>query len=113
MRKKDDSKKSAIVEYINEYYSDFGQTPTVRAISEGTGIAVATVHRYGYEMIDTPQRDILDPEGFERLKNRVYFVCNDYRNLDDEGKFYLHKSIVNLKVNQSAQNPISYLAPTK
>ena len=68
---------------------------------------------YGYEMIDTPQRDILDPEGFERLKNRVYFVCNDYRNLDDEGKFYLHKSIVNLKVNQSAQNPISYLAPAE
>ena len=46
MRKRDDSKKSAIVEYINEYYSDCGQTPTVRAISEGTGIAVATVHRY-------------------------------------------------------------------
>ena len=46
MRKRDDSKKSVIVEYINEYYSDYGQTPTVRAISEGTGIAVATVHRY-------------------------------------------------------------------
>ncbi len=46
MRKRDDSKKSVIVEYINEYYSDYGHTPTVRAISEGTGIAVATVHRY-------------------------------------------------------------------
>ena len=46
MRKRDDSKKSVIVEYINGYYSDYGQTPTVRAISEGTGIAVATVHRY-------------------------------------------------------------------
>jgi hypothetical protein len=46
MRRKDDSKKSVIVEYINEYYSDYGQTPIVRAISEGTGIAVATVHRY-------------------------------------------------------------------
>ena len=43
MRKRDDSKKSVIVEYINEYYSDYGQTPTVRAISEGTGIAVATL----------------------------------------------------------------------
>ena len=46
MRKRDDSKKSAIVEYINGYYSDYGHAPTVRAISEGTGIAVATVHRY-------------------------------------------------------------------
>ena len=77
------------------------------------GVYKPDVWHYGYEMIDTPQRDILDPEGFERLKNRVYFVCNDYRNLDDEGKFYLHKSIVNLKVNQSAQNPISYLAPAE
>lgn len=66
---------------------------------------------YGYEMIDVPQRDILDAEGYERLKNRVYFVCHDYRDLDEEGKFYLHKSIVDLKVNQSAQNPITYLAP--
>ena len=77
------------------------------------GVYKPDAWHYGYEMIDTPQRDILDPEGFERLKNRVYFVCNDYRNLDDEGKFYLHKSIVNLKVNQSAQNPISYLAPAE
>ena len=77
------------------------------------GVYKPDAWHYGYEMIDTPQRDILGPEGFERLKNRVYFVCNDYRNLDDEGKFYLHKSIVNLKVNQSAQNPISYLAPAE
>ena len=77
------------------------------------GVYKPDAWHYGYEMIDTPQRDILDPEGFERLKNRVYFVCNDYRNLDDEGKFYLHKSIVNLKVNQSAQNPISYLSPAE
>lgn len=77
------------------------------------GVYKPDAWHYGYEMIDTPQRDILDPEGFERLKNRVYFVCNDYRNLDDDGKFYLHKSIVNLKVNQSAQNPISYLAPAE
>ena len=75
------------------------------------GVYKPDAWHYGYEMLDAPQRDILDLEGFERLKNRVYFVCNDYRNLDDEGKFYLHKSIVKLKVNQSAQNPISYLAP--
>ena len=66
---------------------------------------------YGYEMIDIPQKDLLKPEDFERLKNRIYFVCNDYSKLDDEGKFYLHKSIENLKVNQSAQNPITYLMP--
>ena len=77
------------------------------------GVYKPDTWHYGYEMVDVPQRDILDPEGYEKLKNRVYFVCNDFTNLDDEGRFYLHKSIVNLKVNQSSQNPISYLAPEK
>lgn len=67
---------------------------------------------YGYEMIEIPQRGILKPEDHHRLKNRVYFICKDYNELDEEGRFYLNKSIVDLKVNQSAQNPITYLSPT-
>ncbi len=66
---------------------------------------------YGYEMIDVPQRDILKTEDYERLKKRVYFICKDYSVLDEDGHFYLNKSIANLKVNQSAQNPITYLSP--
>ncbi len=66
---------------------------------------------YIYEKIDAPQREILTDEDYERLKNRVYFVCEDYKNLDEDGQFYLHKSIVDLKANQSAQNPITYLSP--
>ena len=65
---------------------------------------------YGYEMIDVPQRDILKPEDYERLKKRVYFICKDYSALDEYGRFYLNKSIANLTVNQSAQNPITYLS---
>ena len=67
---------------------------------------------YTHEMIDIPQRGILKEEDYEQLKNRVYFICKNYNVLDDAGKFYLHKSIVNLKVNQSAQNPITYLSPS-
>ena len=66
---------------------------------------------YGYEMLNIPQKDLLNPEDYERIKNRVYFVCENYHDLDEEGKFYLNKSIVNLKVNQAAQNPITYLSP--
>jgi len=66
---------------------------------------------YVYEKIDLPQHDLMDDETFERLKNRIYFVCKDYKNLDEEGKAYLHKLIAGLKVNQSAQNPITYLSP--
>lgn len=66
---------------------------------------------YGYEMIDTPQRNMLTPEDYEKIKNRIYFICKNYDILDDVGNFYLHKSIINLKINQSAQNPITYLSP--
>lgn len=66
---------------------------------------------YIHEKINAPQREILVDEDYERLKNRVYFVCEDYKNLDENGQFYLHKSIVYLKANQSAQNPITYLSP--
>ena len=66
---------------------------------------------YIHEKINAPQREILTDEDYERLKNRVYFVCEDYKNLDKDGQFYLHKSIVDLKANQSAQNPITYLSP--
>ncbi len=68
---------------------------------------------YGYEMVGAPQEELLKPEDYERLKNRVYFVCKDFTKLDEAGKFYLHKSIVNLKANKSAQNPITYLSPYK
>lgn len=64
---------------------------------------------YVHENIDLPQRDKMDNDTLVRLKNRVYFVCKRYNELDDEGRFYLHKSIAELKVNQSAQNPVSYL----
>lgn len=67
---------------------------------------------YVYERIDLPQHDLMDDETFERLKNRIYFICNNYKDLDEDGMKYLHKSISGLKVNQSAQNPITYLSPS-
>ena len=46
MRKKDDSKKELILNYIHEHYGRFGKTPVVLEIASGTGISSATVHRY-------------------------------------------------------------------
>ena len=37
--------KSTIVEYIDQYYSNYRAIPSVRDISAGTGISVSTVHR--------------------------------------------------------------------
>ena len=49
-----------------------------------------------------------------KMENRVFFVDEGFENhelMDEAEKFYLYKSIAGLKVNQSAQNPITYLAP--
>ena len=46
MRRKDESKKSVILDFIDEYYNEYNEIPAVRTIAEGTGIALATVHRY-------------------------------------------------------------------
>lgn len=51
MRKRDDSKKLAILEYIDEYYSDYGQTPTVRAISKGESMINAGIRHGNYVVI--------------------------------------------------------------
>ena len=66
---------------------------------------------YVHERIDVPRIEELDEETLEWGKDRVYFICNDYECLDNNQKFYLHKSIADLKVNQASQNPVSYLAP--
>lgn len=47
-----------------------------------------------------------------KTENRVFFIDEGFENhglLDEAGKFYLYKSIAGLKVNQSAENPITYL----
>lgn len=41
-----DSKKSVIIQFINDYYDENGSIPTVRDVAAGTGIPLATAHRY-------------------------------------------------------------------
>ena len=58
-----------------------------------------------------PRQDIvLTP----KTENRVFFVDERYEQgflLDENESFYIGKSIARLKLNQSAQNPITYLNP--
>lgn len=49
-----------------------------------------------------------------KTENIVFFVDERYEQvfpLDENESFYIGKSIVGLKLNQSAQNPITYLYP--
>ena len=87
--------------WVTQCYQAEQQTATA---DSGTDSLV-----YVYERIDAPHLDELDADGFEKAKNRVYFTCADYEQMDENQQFYLHKSVDDLKVNQSAQNPITYL----
>ena len=68
-----------------------------------------------YKCKDAPQKrprqdEILTPQ----TENRVFFVDENFESgmpLDDNEAFYYGKSIAKLKLNQSAQNPITYLNP--
>ena len=49
-----------------------------------------------------------------KTENRLFFVDERYEQgfpLDENESFYIGKSIAGLKLNQSAQNPITYLNP--
>ena len=45
MRRKDESKKPIIADFINAFYYEHDKVPSVREIEKGTGIPLATVHR--------------------------------------------------------------------
>jgi hypothetical protein len=58
-----------------------------------------------------PRQDVVLTAQTEK---RLFFVDDDFENglpHDDNEDFYYGKSIAKLKVNQSAQNPITYLNP--
>ena len=68
-----------------------------------------------YRCKDKPEKR---PRQYEILTsqtgNRVFFVDKNFElglPLDDNEAFYYGKSIAGLKLNQSAQNPITYLNP--
>ncbi len=38
---------------------------------------------YVYEMIDVPRQEEITEENYEKVKNRIYFTCRDYKQMDD------------------------------
>lgn len=73
--------------------------------------AVRGVWRASKAKDKLPRQDIvLTP----KIKNRLFFVDERYEQgfpLDENESVYIGKSIAGLKLNQSAQNPITYLNP--
>lgn len=46
MRAKDESRFGVIVDFVNEYFDNYGRSPSTREIESGTKISRATVQRY-------------------------------------------------------------------
>lgn len=46
MRRRNEDSKNRILDYVNSFFDENHTIPSVREISDGTGIAVTTVHRY-------------------------------------------------------------------
>lgn len=59
-----------------------------------------------------PRQDIILTD---KTENRLFFVDERYENglpYDENEEFYIGKSISSLKLNQKAQNPITYITPS-
>lgn len=99
MRRKDDSKKVSILNYINEYIGQYSSSPSVREISGGTGIPRATVQRYLVSMdeageieydgrsIRTPAMQKMTPINCVRVLGRV--ACGPGEEEQEEVLEYL------------------------
>lgn len=68
-----------------------------------------------YQCKDAPEKRPRQNEIMtSQMENRIFFVDENYEQahpLDENELFYLGKTIAELKLNQSAQNPITYLKP--
>ena len=72
MRRKDESKKPIIADFINAFFYEHDKVPSVREIVEGTGIPLSTVHRY---LVDMQEKGELVPiETLEEINDAEFIV---------------------------------------
>ena len=88
MAKKTPARYTMIYDYVNQYYAEHSRYPSVRDIAAGTGISLATVHRYlkdmkesgeieydGRRSISTSQIEMDSPTHF--MKVLGYVACGE------------------------------------
>ena len=67
MRRKDESKKPSIADFINAFYYEHDKVPSVREIVNGTGIPLSTVHRY---LVDMQEKGELSYNGYRSARTK-------------------------------------------
>ena len=86
------------------YVSDAGLTNIAAGHHSAEALSVDEYERIN-ETIELEEKDIRHRILVIKI-NRLY-----QRGMDENESFYIGKSIAGLKLNQSAQNPITYLNP--
>lgn len=60
MNQKSSESMDRIISFVNDFYRDNGRSPSIRKVASGTGLGVATVHRYLTAMTE---RGLIDYDG--------------------------------------------------
>ena len=108
--------------FANEMMSEAAQTynanhPVGVMVNDDIYNQLDTIDRYEEWFVCKEAKDRLPRQDIvltPKTENRLFFVDERYEQgfpLDENEEFYIGKSIAGLKLNQSAQNPITYLNP--
>ena len=60
MRHKSSESIDRIISFVNDFYRDNKRSPSIRQVASGTGLGVATVHRY---LVEMTERGLIDYDG--------------------------------------------------
>ena len=108
--------------FANEMMSEAAQTynanhPVGVMVNDDIYNQLDTIDRYEEWFVCKEAKDRLPRQDIvltPKTENRLFFVDERYEQgfpLDENEEFYIGKSIAGLKLNRSAQNPITYLNP--
>ena len=104
MRPKQEARKAVIRDFIQEYYETYDRQPSEKNISDGTGIAAASVHSYLVEMreagevlYDGGRRSVKTIEMDSASRKKVipvlgYVACGPGQEEEDQFIEYIHIS---------------------
>lgn len=76
MNQKSSESMDRIISFVNDFYRDNGRSPSIRKVASGTGLGVATVHRYLTAMTEQGYLDydgeVIVTEQSNKIRNGVF-----------------------------------------
>lgn len=73
MKRKNENHYINIIEFVNNYYSNYGRSPSTREIEEGIGVSRSTIQRY---LKDLKENGIIEYDGHRNIVTE--FISDRY-----------------------------------